>query len=367
MLDLYVLHKARKNYQYIIAGILVGLTLYTYALSYIIIPMFLLIWIIYMLYMKKIKIKQIILLGIPIFLLALPLMYMLLLNNNIFSKTTFGIFTIPKLPEYRGNEVKISNIWRLGLESLKTTFLTKNTLYYIEIPLFVIGIIVETTKTIKEIKKREFSIDSVITLSFWVILISNLTVGIWTTNKINIIYIPILYFVAIGIITIARKSWIMNIIFLSIFILVFINFEIYYYLDYSKNLHSGYEDIELYNITNILENDSKTKELEKYIIVNNKAEPYMYTLVQNKISPYEFDKTKEIKKIKTEKSEIKILTKYKNYNFPIYKSELQNLDFEKEKYVFVLDKKIKDAIEFIESKNYFKQEYKFYCVLKPEI
>ena len=97
MLDLYVLHKARKNYQYIIAGILVGLTLYTYALSYIIIPMFLLIWIIYMLYMKKIKIKQIILLGIPIFLLALPLMYMLLLNNNIFSKTTFGIFTIPKL------------------------------------------------------------------------------------------------------------------------------------------------------------------------------------------------------------------------------------------------------------------------------
>ena len=159
----------------------------------------------------------------------------------------------------------------------------------------------------------------------------------------------------------------MNIIFLSIFILVFINFEIYYYLDYSKKLHSGYEDIELYNITNILENDSKTKELEKYIIVNNKAEPYMYTLVQNKISPYEFDKTKEIKKIKTEKSEIKILTKYKNYNFPIYKSELQNLDFEKEKYVFVLDKKIKDAIEFIESKNYFKQEYKFYCVLKPEI
>lgn len=112
MLDLYLLHKAKKNWQYILAGVMIGLTLYTYALSYIIIPIFLIVWISYMLYMKKINIKQIILLGIPIFLFALPLMYMILLNNGVFEKTQFGIFTIPKLWEYRIGEVSISNIWK---------------------------------------------------------------------------------------------------------------------------------------------------------------------------------------------------------------------------------------------------------------
>ena len=132
---------------------MIGLTLYTYALTYIIIPMFLLVWIIYMLYMRKIKIKQVILLGIPIFLLALPLMYMILLNNNIFDRTQFGIFTIPKLPEYRENEVNISNIWKFGLQSLKTTFLTENTIYLYSNTIIYIRINIRNNKNCKRNKK----------------------------------------------------------------------------------------------------------------------------------------------------------------------------------------------------------------------
>ncbi len=367
MLDLYLLHKAKKNYQYIIAGIMIGLTLYTYALTYIIIPMFLLVWIIYMLYMRKIKIKQVILLGIPIFLLALPLMYMILLNNNIFDRTQFGIFTIPKLPEYRENEVNISNIWKFGLQSLKTTFLTENTIYYIQIPLFILGLILETIKTVKEIKKREFSIDSVLTLSFYTILVANLTVGIWTVNKINIIYIYILYFTTIGILKIVKESWIANTVFLSIFIICFINFEMYYYFDYSQKIHSVYEDKELYYITDIIQQDPRTNELEKYIINYNIAEPYIYTILKDETSPYEFDKTKVIKEVKNEKIKFKVLSKYKNYNFQISKNDLKNLDFEKGKYVFVINKNLKDMIELIVSKNYVKEDYGIYSILKPEI
>lgn len=131
MLDLYLLQKAKKNWQYIVAGVMIGITLYTYALSYVIIPIFLLVWISYMLYMKKITIKQIILLGIPIFLLALPLMYMILLNNGIFKTEQIGIFTVPKLPEYRIGEVAISNIWKLRTNEFENNiFRTKHALLY---------------------------------------------------------------------------------------------------------------------------------------------------------------------------------------------------------------------------------------------
>ena len=44
---------------YILAGILFGITLYTYTLSYVIIPIFLLLILGYMLYTKKIRIRKV--------------------------------------------------------------------------------------------------------------------------------------------------------------------------------------------------------------------------------------------------------------------------------------------------------------------
>ena len=43
----------------------------------------------------------------------------------------------------------------------------------------------------------------------------------------------------------------------------------YYYFDYSQKIHSGYEDKELYYITDIIQQDPRTNELEKYIINYN--------------------------------------------------------------------------------------------------
>ena len=77
--------------------------------------------------------------------------------------------------------------------------------------------------------------------------------------------------------------------------------------------------------------------------------------------------TKVIKEVKNEKIKFKVLSKYKNYNFQISKNDLKNLDFEKEKYVFVINKNLKDMIELIVSKNYVKEDYGIYSILKPEI
>ena len=110
IISMYLLLRAKGIWGYIAAGISFGLTLYTYALSYIIVPIFLLLTLIFMLYTKRIKFRHIIIMGIPIFLLALPLMLMLLVNNGIIDEIRTPFMTIPKLGAFRGEEIDFANI-----------------------------------------------------------------------------------------------------------------------------------------------------------------------------------------------------------------------------------------------------------------
>lgn len=369
MLDLYLLHKAKKNWQYVLAGIAIGITLYTYALAYIIIPAFLLVWLIYMLYMKKINIKQIIILGIPIFILALPLMYMILLNNGVFSKTQFGIFTIPKLWEYRIGEVAISNIWKHGAESLQVMFLDKSSFYYFDLIFFAIGLAISVVNTVKSIRKKEFNINSVMTLIFFALLITNMMVEIGTTNKCNIIYIPILYFITIGIIELAKKSWVIGIVTIILLMVLFVSYEYKYYTDYSYYDKTIYQDIELPKITKILEEDEKIKNIDKYIFTQCHQQQYIYTLLEKKISPYEFNKNMNIEEFTAnvndvENIKITRLIAYNEYHFPRKTDVVYELDYENNQYVFVVDKNLTQIVEFIENKNYEKQELEYYYILK---
>ncbi len=93
-----------------ISGLLFGLTLYTYALSYIIVPILLFFTCVYLLYIKKTNIKELIILGTPIFLLALPLILMILVNNGFIDEME-GLITIPLLKDYRGAEISLKNIF----------------------------------------------------------------------------------------------------------------------------------------------------------------------------------------------------------------------------------------------------------------
>ena len=187
MLDLLLLINAKKNYQYIIAGISIGITLYTYCLSWLLIPAFLAVYIIYMLIIKKINFKQIILMGIPIAIFATPLIYLLLLNKGYASRTNFGIFTIPKLFSFRQGEISIYNIIHYGKYSLKTIFCNPYGMYIVQIPLFLIGFLVGIGEFIKSIKTKEFNFTGLITIVFAVLLVCNLLVTVGTLNRANIL------------------------------------------------------------------------------------------------------------------------------------------------------------------------------------
>lgn len=354
MLDLLLLINAKKNYQYIIAGISIGITLYTYCLSWLLIPAFLAVYIIYMLIIKKINFKQIILMGIPIAIFAIPLIYLLLLNKGYASRTNFGIFTIPKLFSFRQGEISISNIFKYGKYSLKTIFCDQYGMYIVQIPLFIIGFIVGIKEFIKSIKTKEFNFTGLITIVFAVLLICNILVTVGTLNRANILYLPMLYIITIGIIELSKGSRCTFISIIALLIVLFTLFEVSYYnLDNENGRWSyyPYTDKEIYEITKKLENDDETKDVKKYFTISNKAEVYIYTMLVNLPSPYEL-KFKTFQRVEN----------YGEYNF-IY-DKIITEEMIKGKSIIIVNKKQSDVIEGLEKRNFSKEETELYCIMR---
>ena len=364
MLDLYFLNKAEKNYQYVIAGIFIGLTLYTYSLSWITMPIFLLVWCIYMLYIKKIKIKQIIIMGIPIAILAMPLIYFLLVNCGIVNNTKLGIFTLPVLTEFRQNEINILNIYRTGLESLNTIFFAEGTIYLVYVPLFVIGYVLEFKNAIQKLKEKQYNISIIMIIAFTTILIGLLTTRIPTPNKANVLYIPILYFVTIAILNICNNFRMLLIVFITMILMLCVNYEVFYYTIDGVNKINWYEDLNLTEITKLLEENEQTRNTQKYIFAY-RSQPQIYNLIELRLSPNEYMNTVKVKKYIGGAE--RIVKVGETYNYLYLESEVKQINLEKQDYIFVISNSYEDTIEYLKNNNYKSINYGTYTILTKGI
>lgn len=279
------------------SGISFGLSLYTYALSYIILPIFLFFLCIYILYTKKLKIRHLIILGLPIFILAIPLMLMILINNGIINEF-HGFITIPLLKNYRGSEISLNNIPHnlyiiLSLFSFdKEKILIYNsipyfgTIYYMSIPFFIIGFANCFKKLIKSFQQRKLNVNIIFMLLFLSVLICQLLIANPNINKANPIFIPILYFTAIGIEIIFRKYKQLVLPILLLFLLNFGIFFNYYYYHYDNDNNNQY-----FFATCYLDAVEYARNLEQsHIFIDNDltAQQYIYILLNNAISPYNY-------------------------------------------------------------------------------
>lgn len=281
---------------YVGVGILFGLTLYTYALSYLILPIYLAIILIYMLYTKKIKFINIIAFGIPVFILALPLMLMILVNNGYINEIR-GFITIQKLPEYRGAEISISNI-KDNLDFIKTMFtndgLSYNalpefgTVYNFSIFLIILGGLIELNKFILNIKNRKFEFNTIMFLLVGTVLFCLMLTVNPNINKANAIYIPMMFLVVSAMKLFYKNYKIIFYIFMVLFLVFFIRFEHFYFSNYEEIYGTQqYFEKDYLEVLEYVEEKYADKEIH---IFNSNAEPYIYTLFLNQISPEEFNK-----------------------------------------------------------------------------
>ena len=288
---------------FLLSGVSFGLTLYTYALSYIIIPVFLLLTLLYLLLVKRIKTSQVVMLLIPITLFSIPLMAMILINKGILAEYR-GLFTIPVLPLFRSGEFSLNNILRnfyiipsllsfdnpnvFGRQLFYNAIPYFGTVYYFSIPFFVIGLVSSVKACFRSIKERKFDINTIFVFWLLSVLACQLLILEPNINKANAAFIPVLFFVAEGIVIVTKYTKAIAIGIVILYMLNFFLFFNYYFYQYntaSKGLigfATDYFDTIRY---------SKYLNNEKIFILNDiAAAPYIYILLENQVPPYYYRK-----------------------------------------------------------------------------
>ena len=361
MISITLLVVSKKWWQYILAGVSFGITLYTYALSYIILPVFLLFSSSYMFYVKKARWKDILFMAIPIVVLAIPLICMLLVNMGYLEQID-GAISILKLPDFRTGELNFNNIW--GNLGQFFTILTAGsfvynaipqfgTIYLFAIPLAIVGIGIAIKDTVISIQKRKFSI-SCIFLFLW---LANMVLMLLTSvnvNKINSIYIALLYFVFLSLKNLYHYFKIGFVGISILYLVVAICFFQYYFCQYEKD----YPQIDLVN-EDVIPLSREIQKLDKNKTVYmhlNIHQPWIYVLYALQISPYEFNEGKRENTIDGWNN---------NYAFDRYEFELPEEVQDNSIYVICeeeTEEEVKSFIQELEEKEYQVEHYGRYGI-----
>lgn len=214
-LTFFVLGLLRKSTYLVLAAIFWGLTLYCYAMTWLVLPLFLLLAVIFCgrwIPVKKVTVFSVVIL----FILALPLLLFVMINLGLLSEIRTSFFTIPRLTGFRGGELSLAHI-KEGLRDFyqilivnqgdsKALLSPKPTgaYYYFTTPFMIYGIIHHVYVMIKHYRRGKNDLS--VLLLIW--LVSAGTVGVINLNltmiHLAMIHIPVIFYGAYGIYQFAK-------------------------------------------------------------------------------------------------------------------------------------------------------------------
>lgn len=294
--------RGENHFSFFIAGFLFGISFYTYAISYLIIPLFLVISAIYLLVYKKVKIIDLFILFIPVICFGIPLLLMLLINKGIIhNEIILNFISIPKMWFYRGSEISIFNV-KYFIDDLKVLLFGNNLvynsipkfgcLYNISILFIIFGLIILIYKIVY---KKYDLLDIFMFILFLVVFGVCLCVFDLNVNKGNAIYISLVYFIVLFMewLYINRNKFLLCIL-LGLYCISFFGFSNYYFNDYSNDYSNMvlFEDYSLFEAMEYAESIYDNNE-RIYLRV---LEGYIYYLLYHDIDPYTFNESAVISK-----------------------------------------------------------------------
>lgn len=215
-----------------------GLSLYAYAQTWIILPIFLVLFLLF--YYKRLPSKKIIIGAIVLlFCMALPLLLFLAINYNLIPEIKTAYFSIPKLLEMRASEIHVENILN-SIHEINKIIIQQydgfdysareltGAFYYFTTPFMLWGIFSHIIKLVKNWKFRKTELEFVMILwliSAYIAAIMNENI---TTTHINMLYLPLIFYIGYGIwdiINITKSKLILPLVLLcfSISFVVFAN------------------------------------------------------------------------------------------------------------------------------------------------
>ena len=208
--------KYEKTVDWILTGVFMGASLYTYAVSYVIWPICLLLTGIYLIYIKKVSFKNVVLFAIPLAILAFPLILFQLVNLGVIEPMSFGISDYIPLPEARQKDLGFENIIPniaffkdlfLGGEPLTYNVLPEfGTVYMFLIPFVVIGMVYCIKDTVTAIKNREFSISAPIVFFWFAGMVCMMLLKGPNINRVNEIFLPFVIFIVVAVYRLFSKN-----------------------------------------------------------------------------------------------------------------------------------------------------------------
>lgn len=237
--------ESEKYRWYVLAGIVGGITLYTYAISYLALPVFLLLALIYTIWVRRFSFLNWVSMAIPMGFLAFPLILEQYINAFDKEEIRLGIFTVTKLFGYRSSEIGLFK-WKNFCVAVSKIFLGDwdwmfynsipglPNLYYVTIPLVLCGLVSALLIMGKTLKRREFSPASYILIWFLVMLLVVSSITGPNVNKVNGIFFSVVFLAVEGVHLLlkTKKRWGQIIVALvgGVYFVCFIRFSTYYYL-----------------------------------------------------------------------------------------------------------------------------------------
>ena len=259
----------------LMSGIMFGLSFYCYALAYLIIPLFIIIYFLYLLRNKQITIKRILVFLTPVILLGIPLLIRLVVDLRLMEPfTVFGI-TFNKILSYRSSEVglnhfKLSNVFQL----INCIFINDNfnvVSYGVGGPCLYLPLALLAYYLFVFVKKKKY--EDPIYVLFITLYVCCFTIGLFLDRAIswrmNAIFVPILFISGISLNSIDYKY---RVICVSILLLLFFGFSFKYFTNYGKDYASVLFDNGIYELF------KEAKSMKKDIYIKNSriGEEYVY-------------------------------------------------------------------------------------------
>lgn len=303
MLAFYLLITAlenQKTFFFFLTGVAYGLCLYTYSLSWIILPVFLALLTSYLMSKKYMTVKQLIALGIPVFWAAVPLILFVMINSLQLPEIVTPFFTIPRLPFYRASELKASNLYYMVrniwyvITTDKTNIFSYDcyyTLFMMSIPFIIYGFLLIRRHCSISIEQGRNEYINYFFLFFLSALLSTAIQEAPNLYRSNALYFSLALFTAVAILSVChyfKHSRVFLCLILGMYTLQALHFCQYYYSDkiQEENPIVWFTYDYLDDIYHYLHDHGIDKEI--YIDDYNLT-TYCYAMLEYEISPYDLE------------------------------------------------------------------------------
>ena len=241
--------KGLENGRYLyLSAVLYGLSLYSYATIWPVVPFIIAAQVVYAMRKGKLKAgRQLYISGGILLAFALPLLLFLAVNCGYIREIDLGLFSVPRLPVMRSGEISLRNIpdnlknmWEILLsrgDGLIWNTPEKFGIYY---PVSLLFAVIGLWESLRKLTGRRYAPEVFLLIGLAGGFVLSLLINV-NVNRMNIIFMALIAFAAVGLDSVfgslGKKA---GIAVLAVYAALFISFEAYYFKDYPDAISADF-------------------------------------------------------------------------------------------------------------------------------